>query len=101
MCVPQFLPDGRHLGKSGKAVQGLPMETGFPSKLFRNPRVSLGKGGFQIDLSHQNITLSDVILTLRGTDKLSFDPVVSIFPFRSARASPHLVKVHVDHRHRR
>jgi len=27
------------------------LETGFPSKLFGNPRVSLGKGGFQIDLS--------------------------------------------------
>ena len=24
----------------------------FPGKLFGNPRVSLGKGGFQIDLSH-------------------------------------------------
>ena len=38
-------------GRPCRAYRSWYWKPGLPSKLFRNPRVSLGKGGFQIDLS--------------------------------------------------
>ena len=49
MRVPQFLPDGQHLGKSGKAVQGLPfmiLETRVSLQVIWKPPGFSWKGGF-------------------------------------------------------